>query len=190
MFKLIKFLFILFLGVISCACVNMVAVHELNTKASGYLEEGDLDSAISRLEASVDLDGNIYESRYNLANAYLRKGKIQKALENIEVAININKNEPIAFYTHGIIAQEAAEEIYEKTNEKGEKVPTVFKYKEDAIKAAKRYTKLLSDANESYERYISLLPNAEDTQQIYDIINENKQKIEQKLLEFELTLEK
>ncbi|MBQ7286370.1 MAG: hypothetical protein IJW73_01255, partial [Candidatus Gastranaerophilales bacterium] len=82
--NLLKFLFILFLGVISCACVNIVAIHELNQKANDYLNAGDVESAISRLEASVDLDGNIYESRYNLAAAYMKINECEKALKHIE----------------------------------------------------------------------------------------------------------
>lgn len=186
MFKLIKFLFVLFLGVISCACVNMVAVHELNTKASDYLQEGDIESAISRLEASVDLDGNIYESRYNLASAYMQVGKPQKALEQIEVALTLNKNEPIVFYTHGVAALAVADEIYEKKDENGEKVPVEFKSDEEAHKAAKRYVELLSSCNKSFTRYTDLAPNAEDTQKIYELIKENEAKIQEKVAQFNL----
>lgn len=186
MFKLIKFLAVLFLGVISCACVNMVAVHELNVKASNYLEEGDIDSAISRLEASVDLDGNIYESRYNLASAYLQIGKANKALENIRVASELNKTEPIVFYTHGVIATQVANELYETKDDNGLAKPVVYQTNEQARKAANLYVELLKEANENFEKYTQLVPNAEDTQQIYIIIKENQEKISQKMLELNI----
>lgn len=189
MYKLLKFLFILFIGVISCACVNMVAVHELNTKASNYLEEGDVNSAISRLEASVDLDGNIYESRYNLASAYLQIGKNQEALNHIEVALELQKKEPIVYYTHAVAALKVADEIYEKKGLDGRMIQTVFNSDESAIKAAERYVQLLSAANKSFSKYLELAPNAEDTQQIFDIIHENEQKIKEKVEKYNLIME-
>ena len=186
MFKLIKFLFVLFLGVISCACVNMVAVHELNTKASDFLRDGDVNAAISRLEASIDLDWKIYESRYNLASAYLLVGKAEKALEQIEVAITLNKTEPIVFYTHAVAALRVADELYVKKDESGKKVYTKFSSKEAELKAAKRYVELLDACNRSFEKYMDLAPNAEDTQKIFELINENKEKIAQKVEEFDI----
>ena len=189
MLKLIKFLFVLILGMVSCACVNMVAVHELNSKASDYLQEGDVHAAISRLEASIDLDGNIYESRYNLASAYLQVGKNKEALENIEIALKLAKNEPIVFYTHGVAAMKVAKEIYQKKNKDGKIVQTVFNSKEAEEKAAKRYVNLLTEANKSYNRYTKLAPNAEDTQQIYNLIKENEEEIAQKTKQYNIEVE-
>lgn len=190
MIKLIKFAFILFLGVISCACVNMVAVHELNQKASKYIEEGNVDAAISRLEASVDLDGEIYESRYNLANAYIMKGEYEKAMNNIEAAIPLAKNEPAVYYTHAVSAMHVADEIYETKDEKGEVVDVVFKSPEAEIEAAEKYVILLTKANESFDKYTTLAPNAEDTQQVLETINDNKDKISQKVEQYNLNTDK
>lgn len=190
MIKLIKFALALFLGVISCACVNMVAVHELNSKASDYLADGDVHAAISRLEASIDLDGNIYESRYNLASAYLQVGEVEKALENIQVALKLNKNEPVVYYTHAVASLRVADGIYEKTNDKGEVVPRVFNSDEEQINAAKRYVQLLEEANDSFEKYLKLAPNAEDTQHIYSLIKENKEKISQKSIDYNIGFNK
>ena len=61
--KLLKFLLILFLGVISSACINNYAVYELNELAHEHLRNGDVDGAIARLVSSVDLDPNHYETR-------------------------------------------------------------------------------------------------------------------------------
>lgn len=189
MFQLIKLLFVLCLGVISCACVNMVAIHELNTKASNYLQEGDIQAAISRLEASVDLDGNIYESRYNLASAYLQVGRNEEALKNIEVALTLEKNEPIVFYTHGVAAMNVANELYEKKDKDGKITPVTFDTEELEKRAAVRYVELMTDSNKSFEKYTELAPNAEDTQQIFELIKENQAKIDQKMQQFDITLE-
>ncbi|MBR5304164.1 MAG: tetratricopeptide repeat protein [Candidatus Gastranaerophilales bacterium] len=189
MLKLLKFLFVLFLGVISCACVNMVAVHELNSKASDYLEEGDINSAISRLEASIDLDGKVYESRYNLASAYLQIGKNKEALEHIKVAMELQKNEPIVFYTYAVAAMKVADEIYEKKNKDGQIVPVEFKTDLALQKAAEQYVDLLTKANSAFNEYLELAPNAEDTQQIFDAVNDNEQKIKEKAEQYGIALE-
>ena len=186
MFKLIKFAFVLFLGVISCACVNMVAVYELNQKASEYLYEGDVDSAISRLEASIDLDGNVYESRYNLASAYLRVGKNEKAYENSSIAVTLTKNEPIAFYTHAIACMKVANDLFETKDENGQIVPASFRTSSDEKKAAKRYVELLRESNIAYDKYVQLAPNAEDTQSIFAIMKDNEQKISAKISQYNL----
>ena len=67
--KLLQFLAILVLGVFCCACVNTFAIQELNEKAQEYMEQGDIESALARLEASIDLGGDVYETRYNTGTA-------------------------------------------------------------------------------------------------------------------------
>ncbi len=186
MLKLIKFAFVLFLGVISCACVNIVAVHELNQKASDYLNEGNVEAAISRLEASVDLDGSIYESRYNLASAYIMVGEYKKALTNIEAAIPLAKDEPAVYYTHGVSSMHVADGIYETKDENGEMVEVTFKSPEKELEAAQNYIDLLTKANKSFDKYTTLAPNAEDTQQVLEIIQENKDKIAQKEAQYNI----
>ncbi len=167
--NIFKFLFVLFLGVICCACVNTVAVHELNQKASKYLEEGNLDAAIARLEASVDLDANVYESRYNLASAYVSAGKCELALEHINVAVELKDKEPVVHYTRGVAAQCVADKI-------------VKKHEDGSVMADaehKRYIEMIKIANESFGNYVSLAPGAEDVQSVLGLVKENEAKIGQ-----------
>ena len=63
---------ILFISVISTACINNFAVQELNNKAKGFMDKGDYQAAIERLKSSIDLDGSVFETRYNLAVAYTK----------------------------------------------------------------------------------------------------------------------
>lgn len=176
--KLLKFLSILFLGVICCACMNTVAVHELNQKAAQYLQSGDVDVAISRLEASVDLDANVYESRYNLAAAYMQKHECKKALEHIKVALDLQKNEPAVYYTHGVAAVCVADSLLEKVDENGDIVPIQFDSNDAYLQAVKNYVALLKEANDSFDKYTKMAPMAEDTQQIIALMRENGEKIE------------
>ena len=78
--KTLLLLSILFIAVISTACINNFAVQELNNKAKAYLDNGDYLSAINRLESSIDLDNTIFETHYNLAVAYTMAENFEKAV--------------------------------------------------------------------------------------------------------------
>ena len=100
--KLLVFLAVLFVSVMSSACINNFAIQELNTKAKEYLDKGDYDEAIKRLESSVDLDGTVFEARYNLAVAYTHKEEFQKAVDQLNEAVRLNPKNPDAYYTLGV----------------------------------------------------------------------------------------
>ena len=78
---------ILFISVISTACINNFAVQELNNKAQDFMEKGDYASAIERLKSSVDLDGSIFETQYNLAVAYTKAEDYANAIKSYNDAI-------------------------------------------------------------------------------------------------------
>ncbi len=179
--KLILFMLLLFVGVFTSACVNTYAVKQLNDIAIEYLNAGDVPSAIARLEASVDLDANIYESRYNLAAAYLRIDKCDKALENIKAAQQLRKDEePIVYYTIAVADSCLANQLYEKKNEKGEKEEIKYEDAVQSSKAAQKYIEYLTEAIENFDKYTELQPNAEDTKEILARIQSYKEDIEAK----------
>ena len=60
--KLLSILLLLFISVITTACINNFAVQELNNKAKEYLDKGDTQTAICRFKSSLDLDNTIYET--------------------------------------------------------------------------------------------------------------------------------
>lgn len=175
--KLLKFLFVLMLGCFCCACVNTFAIHELNEKAYKYLENGDNLAAISRYEASVDLDGEVYESRYNLANALNLVGRCKDAVEHAKVATNLRPKEPIAYFTLGVVSSCAAEKslFIEKG---GVKKPIKIEELPNYSKIQKEFVDYLNISNNAYEQYLQLVPNSEDAQDVSNIININKGKIE------------
>jgi len=82
---------ILFIAVISTACINNFAVQELNNKAKTFMDQGDYDSAINRLQSSIDLDGTIYETHYNLGVAYIKAENYPKAVESLQKSISLNQ---------------------------------------------------------------------------------------------------
>ena len=69
--KAIFIVAILFVAVVSTACINNIAVQELNNAAELSMAKGDYDAAIKNLEASLELDCNMYETYYNLGVAYI-----------------------------------------------------------------------------------------------------------------------
>lgn len=174
--KLLKFLFVLMLGCFCCACVNTFAIHELNEKAYRYMENGDNEAAISRYSASVDLDGEIYESRYNLANALNIVGKCTEAVEHAKVATQLKPKEPIAHYTLGTIAICAANKLL-FTEKNGVKCPIEIEDLSKDTKKQQAYIDYLNLSNSAYEQYLQLVPNSEDAEDVANIININNGKI-------------
>ena len=177
--KLFSFVVILFFAVISGACINTFAVHELNQIAVEYMESGDYHSAISRLESSIDLDGAIYESRYNLAVAYLRIDECEKAFKQIKEAQKLIEEEPSVYYTLGVSSNCLADRIYEKKNDDGEIEKITYSDPVIAYKKAKEYVDYLKIANDAFDKYATLVPNAQDVNSVIELMNDNKEKIAQ-----------
>ncbi len=115
--KLVIFLAVLFVSVMSSACINNFAIQELNIKAKEYLDKGDYDEAIKRLESSVDLDGSIFETRYNLAVAYINKEEYAKAANQLSEAAALNPSNPDVYYTLGVAYEgEADSKLIKKSS--------------------------------------------------------------------------
>lgn len=113
--KAIFIVTILFVAVISTACINNIAVQELNNAAKSYMDKGDYNSAIERLESSLELDGTVYETYYNLGVAYVEAKKYDKAVETLSKAINLNSKYADSYYTLGV-AQEGLADSYADVN--------------------------------------------------------------------------
>jgi len=175
--NLLSFLFILTIGVFCSACVNTFAVHELNEIAAQHIEAGEIKGAISRLESSIDLDPNIYESRYNLAVTYITANRCQEAVEQIEEAKKLTKNEPAVFYTAGSAYECAARNLMEEKTPEKAFVPIKFLTEEQEIKAGQKSIEYLKLAIENMETYVKMAPNAEDAPNVYSHINIVKNKL-------------
>ena len=92
---------ILFVSIATTACINNLAVQELNTKAKAYLDAGNYQEAIERLKSSIDLDDTIFETHYNLAVAYTNNEDYANAIESYQKAIELNGGD---FWTYNNIA--------------------------------------------------------------------------------------
>ena len=106
---------ILFVSVISTACINNFAVQELNNKAKTYLENGDFESAIGRLKSSIDLDSTIFETHYNLGIAYTQAEQYPEAVETFTSAIKLKPDFADAYYSLAVAQENFAKGIIDGT---------------------------------------------------------------------------
>ncbi len=102
---------ILFISVISTACINNFAVQELNNKAKTFMDNGDYASAIERLKSSVDLDGSVFETQYNLAVAYTKAEDYPNAIKTYGAAIKLNPDFADAYYSLAVCEENLAKDI-------------------------------------------------------------------------------
>jgi len=170
--KIISFLIILMLAVLCSACINNYAVQQLNQKAKEFSDKGDLNSAASRLESSIDLDGSVFESRYNLAVVYIKLENCEKALEQIKEARNLQPSDNSLNYVEGLANTCLADKLIDKDVD-------IDEHEDDnnelSLGDAKNYINYLKNANSSFEKYLSQDKNDE----VQLIIEKNNQLIDE-----------
>lgn len=173
---------ILFISVISTACINNFAVQELNNKAQDFMEKGDYASAIERLKSSVDLDGSIFETQYNLAVAYTKAEDYANAIKTYNDAIKLNPDFPDSYYSLAVCEENLAKDIIAgnvKVNdddsiEKVEKSEDDTDIKEIKLSenASKMWTTLLNNSISDYQIYLDKDSSVDDKKYVEDKIKE------------------
>ena len=169
---------VLFIAVVSTACINNMAVQELNNKAAEYMQKGDYESAMNRLQASLDLDSTMYETYYNLGVAAINANKYEKAIEALEGGIKIKPDYADFYYSLGLAQTSLADEILENSEKElseGEKNSEIVNTEpknelsdEDKAKVAD----LKKQAAENLTKYLEMNPNGEDKQTVEELIKE------------------
>lgn len=172
---------ILFVAVASTACINNLAVQDLNNKAKVYMEKGDYSQAIERLKSSIDLDSSIFETHYNLAIAYTKAEDYLNAVEEYKKAIAIKPNMPDAYYSLATAENNLAIDIEQgkiRVNEDKSLYPVDSQnsqYSDNVDEAVKFMpseldNEVISDlyahAIQNYEKYLSLNSNASDKTEV------------------------
>lgn len=159
---------ILFVSVISTACINNLAVQELNNKAKTYLDNGDYENAISRLKSSIDLDSTIFETHYNLGIAYTQAEKYPEAVETFQNAIKLKSDFADIYYSLAVAQENYAKGIIEgslddkgelkkdeKSDDDAEIEDNVLRKPEELTKEEKaQVVQLFNDAIISYGTYL------------------------------------
>lgn len=175
---------ILFISVISTACINNFAVQELNNKAKSFMDKGDYQAAIERLKSSIDLDGTVFETRYNLAVAYTKAEDYSNAVEAYSEAIKLNPDFADSYYSLAVCEENLAKDIISglvKVDEDG----SVEKIKQDENEDFTEQSgeKKLSDAD--IKMVVTLLGNSVSDYNIYldKTISNDKAEVEAKITE-------
>ncbi len=178
--KLTLFLAILFVSVLCSACINNIAIQELNNKAQELMQKGDIQGAISRLESSVDLDGTIFETRYNLGVAYISAQEFKKAQTQLEEAIKIKPEFADSYYSLAVAKESDALKILEEDeNDQTNTEPQTAETQDDETdglkniseEEAKYLVDTLNSSTELYKKYLELKPQSNDKEEVEAQIN-------------------
>lgn len=169
---------ILFVSVISTACINNFAVQELNNKAKDYLNKGDFENAISRLKSSIDLDSTIFETQYNLGIAYTQAEKYPEAVETFQSAIKLKPEFADTYYSLAVAQENYAKGIIDGSLKKEDEKDKSEAQDLDAEKPKKDLTKeekaqvekLLNDSVSSYSTYLEKGKDIEDKKDVEEKI--------------------
>lgn len=177
---------VLFISVVSTACINKFAVQELNNKAKGYIEQGDYQNAIERLKSSVDLDDTVFETHYNLAVAYTQAEDYPNAIASYKKAIEINPDYADAYYSLAVAEEDFSVDLAKgvlKLDENGNPVKVDEKELEKQEKititpeAEKLINDLLTEAVNNYTIYLQKGADIQDGDEVKEKIerlNEEK----------------
>lgn len=182
--KALMIVSVLLIAVISTACINNMAVQELNNKAAEFMQKGDYESAMDRLQASLDLDSTMYETYYNLGVAAINAQKFDKAIEALEGGIKIKPDFADFYYSLGIAQSEKANQIVDNAEEKlNEDAATADNVNErnvlmeaekrtEAAESRKEAIELKKTAVENLTKYLEMKPDATDKETIEALIEE------------------
>ena len=182
--KLLSILLLLFISVITTACINNFAVQELNNKAKEYLDKGDTQTAICRLKSSLDLDNTVFETHYNLGIAYLNAKEYDNAIKHFDETLNLKPDFPSVYFSKGVTYEEMYSELVDESSddEEGNKDNSTCQNcqeenKESDIKLSP--SELLSKSIENYKLYLENEKDASD----YNDVNQKIKELEDKLVQ-------
>ncbi len=182
--KALMIVSVLIVAVISTACINNIAVQELNNKAAEFMQKGDYESAMNRLQASLDLDATMYETYYNLGVAAINAKKYEKAIEALEGGIKIKPDYAEFYYSLGVaqsdlgdeINDEAAQKLEEESDESKnineQNVVMESDKRADAVESKNKANELKKSAVENLNKYLEMKPQTEDKDTIEALIKE------------------
>ncbi len=178
---------ILFISVISTACINNFAIQELNNRAKDFMDKGDYASAIERLKSSADLDGSIFETQYNLAVAYTKAEDYANAIQAYNNAIKLNPDFPDAYYSLAVCEENLAKDIIsgdvivndDDTIQKPDQSSETASISEQETaertlseNSKKMLTSLLSNSISDYRMYLDKSGTSDDRAYVEDKVKE------------------
>lgn len=180
--KVILLITILFVSVISTACINNLAVQELNNKAKEYMANGETEKAICRLRSSIDLDASIFETHYNLGVALIEAKEYKEAQTALLEAIKLKPDFADSYYSLAVSYEGEADQIINNTSKEQEQedITQDTQNSEDASEPEKKnltetdktkIVELYNHAIENYNKYLVKQPEAQDKEKIEEQIS-------------------
>ena len=171
---------ILFIAVITTACINNIAVQELNNKAAEYMQKGDYESAMNRLQASLDLDNTMYQTYYNLGVAAIGANKYEVAIDALEGGIKIKPDFYDFYYSLGVAQIGLADDMYEKAEVEETATADTEKgnvdIKRDITKIDKEgVVELKKAAVINLAKYLENVPDTSDKESIEEMIKQSEE---------------
>ncbi len=167
---------VLFISVITTACINNLAVQELNNKAQAFMDAGDYSSAIERLKSSIDLDSSIFETHYNLAVAYTKAEDYSNAIKVYNDAIKLNPEFADTYYSLAVCEENLAGDIFNKivsVDESGNIVKNDISDSEETPQESQLtdtghnyMLELLNNAIKHYQTYLEKGQNISDADEV------------------------
>ena len=143
--KTLLLLTILIMSVLTSACINNLAIQELNNKAQAYMNKGDAETAICRLKSSLDLDNEVYQTHYNLGVAYASIGNYEDAITELEKVKELNADFADTYYTLAMSKEALAYKIIEKAPDTFGNVPEL------SMEEIEEFTNKATDVIETYK---------------------------------------
>ena len=163
---------VLLVAVISTACINNIAIQELNNKAAEYMEKGQYELAMERLQASLELDNTMYETYYNLGIAAMNAKKYEQSIEAFNKVIELKPDSVNAYYSLGIAQSDYADEIFEHGSNVSENQEDSDKNVEVSTEDKQKALNLKKDAIDNMKKYITKFPSADDMDVVNGLIKE------------------
>lgn len=174
--KVILVASILFVAVVSTACINNLAVQDLNNKAKAYADKGDYTQAIERLKSSIDLDPSIFETHYNLAIVYTQAEDYINAVEEYKKVIEMKPNNADSYYALATAENNLAVDMEQGRVRMNEVDGSLYSPKADDIDFSEKtelndneksfVEELYNSAIANYEKYLELSPSAKDKEEV------------------------
>ena len=171
---------VLFIAVISTACINNIAVQELNNKAAEFMQKGDYESAMNRLQASIDLDSTMYETHYNLGIAATNAKKYDKAIEAFENGIKLKPDFANFYYSLAAAQDSYADELAETDTADEESADDKTSEQTNSEDKELKAIELKQSASANFSKYLEMNPNAEDKDTVNELIEDCNKFIEEK----------
>ncbi len=171
--KVLLLFTILIVSVMTTACINNLAIQELNNKAAAYMDKGDTETAICRLKSSLDLDTEIYQTHYNLAVAYNTIGNYEDSVNESKKVMELKPDFAEAYYTLAIAKETIAYQYINKEPDENGNQPEL------TLDEISNFNNTAQEAIDAYNEFLVKKVDAEETDAVNAKISELNLKVKE-----------